>query len=104
MDLENDENVEENGNVEENNAAEKNLDGGSRASRDEGEVDYGRREFLSDRRSFEERRQSDDPPTGDERRSGSGGRVVLSLRRAPIDRRDMAFFDEFDDGETLGGE
>jgi hypothetical protein len=101
MDLEK---KEENGNVEENNAEEQKTAGDTRASRDEGEVDYGRREFLSDRRSFLERRQSGDPAPGNERRSGNDRRVVLSQRRAPIDRRDMAFFDEFDDENKLGGE
>ncbi|MFC1541575.1 hypothetical protein ACFL50_03890 [Candidatus Latescibacterota bacterium] len=90
--------------TENEQAPEERRGSSSGTSRDETEVDYGRRKFFHDRRSGLERRQSDAPPPGEERRSGSDRRQVLNERRAPIDRRDMAFFDEFDDEKPLGGE
>ena len=90
--------------TEKSNTPEKGQPPENRRARDDSVVDYGRRKPLTDRRSGIERRQSDAPPPGEERRSGSDRRQVLYERRAPIDRRDMAFFEEFDDDTPLGGE
>ena len=59
----------------------------NRRARDE------RRVFLSNRRSYIERRKRNKQYPHKNRRSGIGRRVLLSTRRGNIDRRDKAFFE-----------
>ena len=54
-----------------------------------------RRDFLSSRRSFIERRKRYKRYHLKNRRTGIGRRELLNDRRNPIDRRDMAFFESF---------